>query len=137
MTGDYVIEGLAVPESLDELHDLLERVGADHPELSEGDLLMFETAVIEVAGNVVEHGRPPGGVRWTFRLQVCPDRLEGRLSDGGEEYPGGPWGTEMPDAMAEDGRGLALATAVLDSLAYERDGDVNHWTMVRHLEPTA
>jgi anti-sigma regulatory factor (Ser/Thr protein kinase) len=35
--------------------------------------------------------------------------------------------------MEEDGRGLALATAVLDSLVYERAGDVNEWTMVRRL----
>jgi serine/threonine-protein kinase RsbW len=60
VTGDYLLEGLAVPESLNLLHDLLERVGREHPDLDAGDLMMFETAVIEVAGNVVEHGRPPG-----------------------------------------------------------------------------
>jgi serine/threonine-protein kinase RsbW len=131
VTGEYVLDGLAVPQSLNELHDLLERVGAEHPELTESDLMLFETAVIEVAGNVVEHGRPPGEVRWAFRLQVHPDRLEARLSDGGQEYPGGTWGTEMPDSMHEDGRGLALADAVLHSLTYQRRDDANHWTMVR------
>jgi serine/threonine-protein kinase RsbW len=132
MTGDYVLEGLAVPESLNLLHDLLERVGSEHPDLDAGDLMLFETAVIEVAGNVVEHGRPQGAVSWTFRLAVHPDRLEARLSDSGEEYPGGTWGTAMPtDPLQEDGRGLALATAVLDALEYERDGEINHWTMSR------
>ncbi len=131
MTGDYVLEGLAVPESLNLLHDLLEAVGREHPDLTDGDLMLFETAVIEVAGNVVEHGRPPGAVRWRFRLLVLPDRLEATLSDGGAEYPGGTWGIEMPDVMEEDGRGLALASAVLDSLAYERADDANHWTMLR------
>ena len=134
MTGEYVLEGLAVPQSLNELHDLLELVGAEHPELTESDLMLFETAVIEVAGNVVEHGRPPGEVRWAFRLLVHPDRLEARLSDGGQEYPGGTWGTEMPDSMDEDGRGLALADAVLHSLTYQRTDDANHWTMVRRCE---
>ena len=133
MTGDYLLEGLAVPETLNLLHDLLERVGQEHPEIDGGDLMMFETAVIEVAGNVVEHGRPSGHVTWAFRLSVLPDRLEAQLSDSGEEYPGGAWGTDMPDAMEEDGRGLALATAVLDSLVYERAGDVNEWSMVRRL----
>jgi serine/threonine-protein kinase RsbW len=132
MTGDYLLDGLAVPDSLGLLHDLLERVGREHPELAPADLMLFETAVIEVAGNVVEHGKPPGRVRWTFRLAVRSDRLEASLSDSGEEYPGGAWGTEMPEPMSEDGRGLALATAVLDSLTYERSGDVNRWTMVRH-----
>lgn len=132
MTGDYVLEGLAVPESLNVLHDLLERVGREHPELDRGDLMMFETAVIEVAGNVVEHGRPPGDVTWAFRLWVRSDRLEAELSDSGEEYPGGTWGTSMPaDPLQEDGRGLALATAVLDSLEYQRSAAANHWTMRR------
>jgi serine/threonine-protein kinase RsbW len=132
VTGDYVLEGLAVPESLDLLHDLLERVGSEHPDIDAGDLMMFETAVIEVAGHVVEHGRPPGDGTWAFRLSVRPDRLEAQLSDSGEEYPGGTWGTSMPtDLLQEDGRGLALATAVLDALEYERSAGVNHWTMRR------
>jgi serine/threonine-protein kinase RsbW len=133
MTGDYLLDGLAVPESLNLLQDLLEEVGREHPELAPSDLMLFETAVIEVAGNVVEHGRPSGRVRWSFRLLVRKDRLEARLSDSGEEYPGGAWGTDMPDTMDEEGRGLALATAVLDSLLYERSGDVNEWSMVRRL----
>jgi serine/threonine-protein kinase RsbW len=132
MTGEYVLEGIAVPESLNLLHDLLEQVGREHPDLDGGDLMLFETAVIEVAGNVVEHGRPPGGVAWTFRLAVQPDRLEATLSDSGEEYPGGTWGTAMPDdPMQESGRGLPLATAVLDDLGYRRTGEANHWTMLR------
>ena len=136
MSGDYRLEGLAVPESLNLLHDLLERVGHEQPGLDGGDLMLFETAVIEVAGNVVEHGRPHGRVSWTFHLRVLPDRLEGRLSDSGEEYPGGTWGTEMPqDPMQEDGRGLALANAVLDRLEYERADGVNHWTMHKDRAP--
>jgi serine/threonine-protein kinase RsbW len=133
MSGDYLLDGLAVPESLNLLHDLLEQVGQDHPELAPSDLMLFETAVIEVAGNVVEHGQPSGQVRWRFRLAVREDSLEASLSDSGEEYPGGAWGTDMPEAMEEDGRGLALATAVLDSLVYERSGEVNQWSMVRRL----
>ena len=132
MTGEYLLEGLAVPESLNLLHDLLERVGQEHPDLSASDLMLFETAVIEVAGNVVEHGRPHGRVTWSFWLSIQPDRLEARLSDSGEEYPGGTWGTDMPtNVFQEDGRGLALATAVLDRLEYHRSVDVNHWTMQR------
>jgi serine/threonine-protein kinase RsbW len=38
----------------------------------------------------------------------------------------------MPDdPMQETGRGLPLATAVLDDLGYRRAAGVNQWTMLR------
>ena len=41
----------------------------------------------------------------------------------------------LPDDMAERGRGLPLAKAVLDRLIYQRDV-MNHWTLVsKHFEP--
>jgi len=130
MTSEYRLEGLSVPEELDRLQDLLERAAADHPEVSSTDLIMFETAVVEIAGNVVQHGRPQGEVRWEFRLQVLPDRLDACLSDGGAAFEHVA-ATEMPDEEAESGRGMPLAAAALDRLEYSRIFDVNHWEMVR------
>lgn len=130
MTGEYLIDGLAVPESLDLLHDLLERVAAQHPDVSAADLMMFETAVIEIAGNVVEHGRPPGEVTYGFRLEVHPDRLEGVLTDSGQELPSTAEAT-MPGQWDESGRGLALAGSVLDHLSYTREQGENRWHMQR------
>jgi serine/threonine-protein kinase RsbW len=37
----------------------------------------------------------------------------------------------MLSAMAESGRGLALTLAAVDELVYRRDGDTNHWRIVR------
>ncbi|MBT2531529.1 hypothetical protein J7E83_05170 [Arthrobacter sp. ISL-48] len=37
----------------------------------------------------------------------------------------------MPDALAEGGRGRALAKAALDVLLYERHNGANHWTLRR------
>jgi serine/threonine-protein kinase RsbW len=129
MTGDYLLEGLAVSESLNLLHDLLDRVREDHPDVESTDLMMFETAVIEIANNVVEHGRPPGTIRYSFTLDVESDQLLGHLSDGGPplEDPHAP----MPGIDSENGRGLALARIALDDLVYERVGEHNEWTMIR------
>ncbi len=133
MAGDHTLSGLAVPEGLDELHDLLEQVGVQHPDVSPADLMLFETAVIEIAGNVVEHGRPPGGVHWKFSIQVRPDRIEATLADDGMAFEDARVlaDASMPDADAEDGRGFALASQVLDELSYERRGSANLWAMVR------
>ena len=134
MTGvHYEIAGLAVPDDMELLHVLLERVSTEHPHVPASDVMMFETAVMELANNVVEHGRPVGQVAWHFRLDVSTDSLTARLADSGEEYAG--WDADathtMPGEMAESGRGLPLASAVLDELDYRREGSSNVWTMVR------
>jgi serine/threonine-protein kinase RsbW len=133
VAGDHTLTGLAVPEGLDELHDLLEQVGAQHPDVSSADLMLFQTAVIEIAGNVVEHGQPPGGVHWTFSIDVLTDRIEATLADDGKPFEDtrALADAEMPDTEAEDGRGFALASQVLDELSYERRGGANVWAMVR------
>lgn len=136
MTGDhYELGGISVPRDMEQLHDLLEQASSEHPHVPPADVMMFETAVMEVANNVVEHGRPAGQVRWQFSLRVLPDALTARLSDSGEEYPG--WHADgvpdMPGEMAESGRGLALASAVLDELDYQREDGVNVWVMRRDL----
>lgn len=134
----YAIDGFAVPEGVEALHDLLERVGSDHPELDPSDLMLFETAVIEIANNVVEHGRPRGKVQWHFALDVRPDELDARLSDSGEAYADDPDGIDysMPDELAESGRGLPLAHAILDRIEYRRTEDANHWHLVRRRAAT-
>lgn len=139
MAGEtYTLTGLAVPEGLDDLHDLVERIAKEHTSVPTADLMLFETAVIEIAGNVVEHGQPAGRVHWTFSLSVLPDRIEAVLSDDGLAFMNtgptpGVKAPEMPDSLAEGGRGLALAGQVLDALDYHRVDDANHWRLVRTL----
>jgi serine/threonine-protein kinase RsbW len=92
---------------------------------------MMETAVIEIAGNLIEHGRPPGQVRYRFTLGVHPDRLEVLLCDSGEQFADSLDHLGLPDALAEGGRGLFLANEVLHSLVYARTPEANTWTLVR------
>jgi serine/threonine-protein kinase RsbW len=134
MAGDYELDGFAVPQELDKLHALLARIGEEHPDVSASDLMMFETAVTEVANNVIEHGVPSGRVHWTFALEVRPEELRAVLRDEGEAFTG-EIRTDMPDELSESGRGLPIADLVLDELAYQRDGSHNVWRMVRRRTP--
>ena len=131
MAGEYSLRGLAVPESLDLLHTLLARVRADYPEIDEVDLSLFETAVVEIHGNVIEHGSPRGRVVYAFELRVHDDRLVGILADTGSAVPDLSEFDEPPEEMAESGRGLWLAKATLDELEYIRAGGRNTWKMTR------
>jgi serine/threonine-protein kinase RsbW len=131
MAGEYFVRGLAVPESLDLLQNLLQQVRSDHPDLDEVDLSMFETAIVEIHGNVIEHGSPPGEVVYAFELRVHDDRLVGILADTGSAVPDLSRLDELPDELAESGRGLWLAKETLDELEYRRVGDRNTWKLVR------
>jgi serine/threonine-protein kinase RsbW len=134
MAGDYSLTGLAVPESLNLLQDLLAQVGRDHPDLGQEDLSMFETAIVEIHGNVIEHGRPKGKVVYAFELDVLDDRLVGQLRDTGEPVPDLSELVAV-DEMDETGRGLWLARATLDELHYSRRDGHNHWSLVRLRQP--
>ena len=140
MTGEaggstsYVASGLAVPEQLDQLHELLRSAVAQHAAVPAEALMMFETAVMEIAGNVVEHGQPRGQVLWRFELTVGQGSLTALLSDSGEEYESLVDG-DMPDEWAESGRGIPLAAATLHELKFRRRAGVNQWRMVRNYEP--
>ncbi len=135
MGGSWVIAGKATDAGLGELHDLLDQVRREHPEVEETDLAMLETAVIEIAGNMVEHGTPPGGIHYEFTLDVSAEGLRARLVDSGDEVALVPPG-EQPDPMAESGRGLLIARAVLTELRYERQDGQNVWFLARLVEPS-
>jgi serine/threonine-protein kinase RsbW len=130
----YRLDGFAVPDEIDRVHGLLELAGAEHPEVGETDLMLFETAVIEIANNVVEHGRPIGEVRWRLVLTIDGHELTADLYDSADEVVVDLDAT-MPDADTDGGRGLPLAGALLDHLSVERSDGGNHWRLVRRLAP--
>jgi serine/threonine-protein kinase RsbW len=136
MGGDhYTVGGFAVPETLNLLHDLLARAGEEHPDVPSADLMMFELAVIELVGNLVEHGRPTGEVQYAFILQIEDHCMVGTLSDTGDAVAYDPE-VPMPHEMDVEGRGLPLARAALDGLTYSREEGANHWRMVRKRSST-
>lgn len=132
---EYVLEGFAVPDQLDAVHTLLAEAAADHDELDPMDVMLFETAIIEIANNVVEYGQPEGEVRWKFTIRVRPDEIEAELDDTGQSFTP-VQGKSMPGEDAEGGRGLPIAEALLDKIEFDRVDDTNHWRMVRRLGQT-
>jgi len=122
VTGDH----------LEAVHDALARFWSL---LEEGPdqrwRLLFETAVAEIAANIVEHARPPF---FTMRLRVGTGCVIAEFSDSGRGWDGprGP-AAVLDDLSAERGRGLTLAEAAVDEVAYERQGLVNHWRLVKNL----
>ena len=64
-------------------------------------------------------------------------KLEGGTATASFTDQGPPLHNQLPRAMpaptSEAGRGLAIARKVLDELGYKREGEVNHWRLVKRL----
>lgn len=129
MVGEYSLHGTATLDVLAEVHELFERIGEQVPPQ---DLMLFETAIVEVIGNLIKHGRPPGEVPFDLRLEVSEDALIGVIDDWSSA--GTPYlNNDMPDADDLSGRGLPLVWALVDDFTVE-DADGHHlWRLRRAL----
>lgn len=125
----------ATPECLERVHALLAELLGDVAGVSDADRIGFETALAELVANVVEHAGTRGPVRLTVELRAGPTDLTADLYDDGPPAVLDPADAAFPDPLAERGRGLALARAAVDEVAYALEAGVNHWSITRHRGP--
>jgi serine/threonine-protein kinase RsbW len=125
-----VLDTVTGEETLDVIWALLEQMWFSHDHVPESVRTEMEIAVGEISANIIEHAAKQGPVRLRMEVRVLPDKVEVSFVDDGPparvDVTAPP---PMPDHMAESGRGLALAQAVLGRLQYHRSA-VNHWTLV-------
>lgn len=125
----------ATPACLERVHALLADLLADVHDVADADRIGFETAVAEVVANVVEHAGAHGPVRLTVELGAGPAHLTADLYDDGPPVGVDPGAAVLPDALAERGRGLALARAAVDEVTYASEAGTNHWSITRRRRP--
>lgn len=123
----------AVPEQVDALQDEIARLWESVPAVSSADRIRFEMALVEIFANIVEHSvrhHPGPPLRQvTIDLRITDAVVEAQFADDGRPVVLDLSDVTMPPPDAEDGRGLALTIAAVDDLAYEREGDINRWTV--------
>ncbi|MDQ1582775.1 MAG: serine/threonine-protein kinase RsbW [Microbacteriaceae bacterium] len=121
------------PDDVGTLHELLESVWVDIPSIGVRERFGFETALVELVGNVICHADSGSGVSCTLSIEILENRIEALLSDTGEPGDVELRGREMPEEFAESGRGIPLIQALVDELSYEREGGLNRWRIAKRL----
>lgn len=130
----HTLRMMAPPDDVNTVHSLLETVWADAPGISMIDRFSFETALIELASNVIRHAQSRGGVSCTVSVETTDDRIKATLNDSSEPGDFQMLDREMPDEFAESGRGLALINKLVDELTYSRENNLNYWHIMRKRE---
>lgn len=140
-------EAHAGPDGLERVHEVLAEYwrSVDASRCCVADATwraLFESAVAEIAGNIVRYAypEPTGDDRFRITLQCFTDRMEAILLDQGVPYDLEPpvRSADMRDALddfdLDHGWGLPIAYAATDSLEYERlPGGYNRWRLDKRL----
>ena len=127
----------ADPDVLELVHAALAQLWSLHEEVDDLVRVKFETAVVEILGNIIEHayrvdaelGPHGASRRFHLVLGVSDSKVMATFGDNGEPTALDLSNVEMPGEDAESGRGLPLAKAALDVLDYERLGTRNVWRL--------
>ncbi|WP_291043243.1 ATP-binding protein [Herbiconiux sp.] len=124
----------APPDDVDAVHEFLETVWEANLGVSEFDRMAFETALIELASNVIQHAAGEGGVTCVLTVEADENGLSASLADTADAGGIVLMDRSMPDELSESGRGIALIQALVDDLRYERVDEHNVWSISRARE---
>lgn len=119
------------PSDVDEVHTSVDDLWELNADLGASERMRFETALLELAGNVIEHAEGQERLLCELTLLRTSTTLEAVLSDSGAAAHV-PFRRQMPDPaeLAESGRGIAMIELLMDDFTYERDPDGNRWRLV-------
>lgn len=109
------------------VHDALDRLWGTAGDVGETDRIALETAVVEVAANVLRHGLDGSGRH--LLLRAGDDGLVAEITQPGPP-PELDLDAAMPGVDAESGRGLALTRMLVELTCSERGG-ATLWTLSR------
>lgn len=126
----------APPEGVDVVHAALASLWEERSDLEEMDCMMFETALIELTSNVIQHGSSTTTIICELEIATDESSLNAVLTDTADPARVDLKPQEMPDEFAESGRGLAFIQALVNEFSYHRaDDGRNIWAITKILTP--
>ena len=71
------------PDDIDTVQDFVQRVLWHHPDIVDSDRFAFETALVELASNVIKHAAADAGITCVLSIHADERELSARISDTG------------------------------------------------------
>jgi serine/threonine-protein kinase RsbW len=136
VAGEHARRGIDVPATIDSIDVVQAEFDAwwtDLGEQNDATRFAFEIAVVEIATNIVTHthrAEGTSGRRYRLDLDADDTSVTAVFIDNGKPADIDLSTVTMADVDDENGRGLALAIAALESLDYHRVDGRNVWTLV-------
>lgn len=118
------------PDPLAAVHAQLDALWSIYPHIPDDVRMHMEIAAAEVGANIVEHTGLGQPLRIRMNAALVDDQVHVAFTDNGPPADVELAKVSMPDTMAERGRGLAMAQALLEQFAYHCDKTGNHWTLI-------
>lgn len=128
-TDVLVLDTVAGPDVLGEIQRTLEHTWARHRHVPAEIRMTVATGVAEIGANIVKHAAAGQPVPVRMSVELLAHQVRVVFTDEGDPARVDLGAVRLPGASATHGRGLALASAVLEGLSYQRDGAVNQWTL--------
>ena len=120
---------VAGPQTLGRLQSCLDDLWTEHGEIPDVVRNNIAVAAYEICTNIIEHSGAGQPVRMRMELRLEPERVEIIFTDDGKPAVVDLDSVNFPPALADRGRGLAIAKGVLDELSYRRKDDRNQWLL--------
>lgn len=134
MSTEYVSAISSPPDTINDAQDFFDSIWQRQPEVEQRDRMAMETAFSELVSNIIQCNAD-SSVECSMRIRISDDALVLSTSDSGAVFDRAPHSAEVPDPLAETGRGLPLMEMLTDEITYERRDDRNEWTLTRHRSP--
>lgn len=120
------------PDGVDAVHATLASLWTECADVDEMDRMMFETALIELASNVIQHASSTTTIICRLDITADDSVLSATLVDSADPPGIDTAPREMPDEFAESGRGIAFIQALVDDFDYRREPGRNVWTISKN-----
>lgn len=117
------------PDDVNAVHEFMEIIWVANPHIPQRERIYFETALIELVGNIISYSVSKTDVKCEVVIETSENRIDATISDNGETANVELEGHEMPGALEETGRGIALIKILVDEFSLDTSKKLNTWRL--------